>query len=72
MIGGNAPPHYLVAIQNHKQVGLDNAAMEVLLESYRIDPEALRKDDFSAFYDARGRALCAMGKTIDASGVNFR
>jgi hypothetical protein len=77
MIGGNAPSRYLMAIQNHKQVGLDNAAMEVLLESHRIDPEALRKDDFNAFYEARGRALCAiiqsaMSKAIDASGINFR
>jgi hypothetical protein len=41
MIGGNAPSRYLMALQNHKQVGLDNAAMEALLESHRIDPESL-------------------------------
>jgi hypothetical protein len=77
MIGGNAPSHYLGTLQSHKQVGLDNTSMDTLLESHRIDPQALRSDNFDAFYEARGRKLCAiieasMGKAIDTSGIRFR
>jgi hypothetical protein len=77
MIGGSAPSQYLLALQNHKQVGLDDAGMDALLRSHQVDPEALRKDDFDAFYVERGRALCkiiegAMGKTIDTKDVSFR
>ena len=77
MIGGNAPSHYLSVLQNHKQVGLDDAGMDELLRSHRIDPAALRRDDFETFFEERGRALCAiietaMGKGIDASGAKFR
>jgi len=76
MIGGNAPSEYLQSLQNHKQVGLDDAAMDGLLSSHRIDPKALRGDDFAAFFEARGRALCeiiaaAMGKQIDTDQVKF-
>jgi len=74
---GSAPSQYLLALQNHKQVGLDDAGMDALLRSHQVDPEALRKDDFDAFYVERGRALCkiiegAMGKTIDTKDVSFR
>jgi hypothetical protein len=76
MIGGHAPSQYLRKLQDHKQVGLDDDSMNQLLVSHRIDPPALRNDDFRAFYQARGEALCAiiaaaMGKTIDASIVKF-
>jgi hypothetical protein len=77
MIGGNAPSHYLRVLQNHKQVGLDDTGMDDLLRSHRIDPAALRRDDFDTFFEERGRALCAiietaMGKGIDARGAKFR
>ena len=77
MIGGEAPSKYLKALQNHKQVSLDDAEMDSLLLSHRIEPDNLRSDDFDAFYDALARALCeiigrAMGKRIDADGVRFR
>lgn len=76
MIGGNAPSNYLRTLQTHRQVGLDDAAMDALLASHRIDPTALRADDFAAFFEARGRALCdiigaAMGKPIDTNQVKF-
>lgn len=76
MIGGSAPSEYLRALQAHKQVGLEDGAMNALLESHRIDPEHLRADEFEAFFEARGRSLCAivaaaMGKPVEASGVAF-
>ncbi|MHB8886994.1 MAG: GmrSD restriction endonuclease domain-containing protein [Methylovirgula sp.] len=77
MIGGHAPSHYLHTLQIHKQVGLDDAGMDALLSSHRIDPVKLRVDDFDGFFEERGRALCAiiataMGKAIDTSAVQFR
>jgi len=76
MIGGNAPSYYLRALQNHKQVGLDDADMDGLVRSHRVNPQTLRSDDFDAFYEDRGRELCtiierAMGKKIDTAGVRF-
>jgi hypothetical protein len=69
MIGGAAPSVYLKKLQDHKQVQLPNEAMNLLLESHRIDPSSLRTDDFEAFYNSRKSALLAlitgaMGKTI--------
>lgn len=69
MIGGVAPSIYLRALQEHKQVQLSDDAMDALLDSHRIDPEALRTDDFQRFYQARKLALLgliekAMGKAV--------
>jgi len=57
--------------------------MNAILRSHFIDPEALRSDDFSGFFEKRREALLklveeAMGKTIergfkqdeDAEGLN--
>jgi hypothetical protein len=73
MIGGNAPSNYLKSLQNHQQVGLNNAEMDRILESHRIDPAALRADDFDAFYARRKECLLAlvaqaMDKPIESRG----
>lgn len=83
MIGGKAPSQYLAAIQSHQQVRLSEESMNAILRSHFIDPEALRSDDFSGFFEKRREALLklveeAMGKTIergfkqeeDAEGLN--
>ncbi|GAA3895809.1 DUF262 domain-containing protein [Halomonas cibimaris] len=67
MIGGDAPSQYLARLQNHEQVQLDDAAMNTILEGHRIPTDALRADDFDAFYQQRKRLLLeiiakAMGK----------
>lgn len=67
MIGGDAPSQYLARLQDHKQVQLDDAAMNAILEGHRIPTGALRADDFDAFYQQRKRLLLgviekAMGK----------
>lgn len=69
MIGGRAPSEYLRALQNHANVRLDDAAMDRLLESHRIDPASMRADSFEEFFRQRKQALLAlvetaMGKTI--------
>ena len=70
MIGGKAPSSYLSSIQSHKQVCLDDAAMNSILSSHSIDPASLRADDFNKFYERRQESLLeiverAMGKMID-------
>ncbi len=68
MIGGDAPSKYLSRIQQHPQVNLDADAMNALLASHRIPVNAIRADDFDAFYVERKAALLgliesAMGKS---------
>lgn len=68
MIGRRAPSEYVASLQEHKQVGLDDAEMDEILRSHRINPTDLRGDCFSEFYQSRKRALIglineAMGKS---------
>lgn len=74
MIGGRAPSAYLVAIQTHKQVKLDDVAMDGILASHHIRAEALRSDDFESFIQARKESLLdlvekAMSKPIDRADL---
>lgn len=67
MIGGKAPSEYLVRMQNAG--GLDENAMDAALETHLIEPQALRKDEFETFFEARRQALLeriqtVMGKTL--------
>jgi hypothetical protein len=57
MIGGKAPSDYLASIQAHKQVGLPDAQMDLILRTHLIDPTCLRSDDFDAFLRARENEL---------------
>ena len=76
MIGGVAPSDYLAKLQKHKQVQLDDGAMDKLLASHRIPHDKLRSDDFNAFYEGRKAALLAliegaMGKQAAAVSGDF-
>lgn len=67
IIGGNAPSVYLARLQKSAEV--DAPRMDSILRSHLIKPDALRTDDFDAFFAARERALLerieqAMGKPI--------
>ncbi|WP_017926899.1 DUF262 domain-containing protein [Thioalkalivibrio sp. HL-Eb18] len=69
MIGGDAPSEYLQRLQNHEQVQLGDADMDAILEGHRIPVEALRANDFDAFYQQRKRRLLeiiekAIGKKV--------
>jgi len=68
MIGGKAPSEYLERIQN--QAGIENEEMDSILNSHFIDAQALRNDDFHAFFKDRRKKLLeliakAMGKEIN-------
>lgn len=67
MIGGIAPSKYLEKLQQHKQVLLDDAKMDSILESHLIPAGLLRADNFDEFYRQRKLHLLsliekAMGK----------
>ena len=67
MIGGVAPSQYLHKLQQHKQVLLDDAKMDAILESHLIPASLLRTDNFAEFYRLRKQQLLvliekAMGK----------
>lgn len=60
MIGGQAPSAYLKKLQEHKQVQLDDAGMDLILASHLVASNELRSDNFAAFYEARKSALVAL------------
>ena len=69
MIGGDAPSTYLERLQKHKQVQIEDAAMDAILDGHCIPSETLRADDFEAFYQQRKQRLLdiieqAMGKKV--------
>ena len=69
MIGGKPPSEYLLSIQSHKQVGLTDEQMNVILRSHFIVPDCLRANDFTVFLQEREQQLLelisrAMGKNV--------
>jgi len=73
MIGGKAPSEYLKQLQGHKNVLLDDAAMEEILATHCLDPTALRADSFDRFIETRrqmiiGKISQAMGKPAISTG----
>ncbi len=64
MIGGVAPSKYLEKIQNNKQVLLDDAEMDAILESHLISASILRQNNFDAFYQNRKNRLLETIETV--------
>ncbi|WP_375448830.1 DUF262 domain-containing protein [uncultured Nostoc sp.] len=69
MIGGKAPSEYLVQLQKHDSVQLDDAGMNAILATHQIDAIKLRQDDFEGFMASRQRMIlgkieAAMGKPV--------
>ncbi|WP_414574096.1 hypothetical protein [Nostoc sp. CCY 9925] len=69
MIGGKAPSEYLVQLQKHDSVQLDDAGMNAILATHQIDAIKLRQDDFEGFIASRQRMIlgkieAAMGKPV--------
>jgi len=66
-IGGKAPSVYLEQIESDRAVQLDQAGMDAILNTHKIDPALLRSDDFDNFFQTRKADLLklieqAMGK----------
>jgi hypothetical protein len=73
MIGGKAPSDYLVQLQKHKNVKLDDAGMDTILSTHHIDATFLRADDYFGFIEARRQLLIneisnVMGKDVVDTG----
>lgn len=71
-IGGNAPSRYLAALE--RSAGISSERMDDILCTHLIDSEAIRSDDFEAFFTTREQALLqrigqAMGKPIVQGAV---
>lgn len=69
MIGGKSPKDYLMQLQHHESVHLDDAGMNAILATHQIDPITLREDDFEGFMASRQRMIlvkieAAMGKPV--------
>ncbi len=69
MIGGKAPSVYLKNLQEHKQVQIDDAAMDEILASHCIDAVRLRADDFNGFITARASALLDLVEKATGKGI---
>lgn len=66
-IGGDAPSKYIERIK--ERAGIDDARVNELFEGHLVSPEAMRADDFDAFFAVRREALCelieaALGKPV--------
>ncbi len=59
-IGGNAPSIYLKQLQGDPAVQVNDAAMDDILVTHKIETQLLRADDFEQFFQARKRALLIM------------
>ena len=73
MVVGKAPSDYLMQLQNHKSVMLEDEGMDELLRSHFIDPGFLRNNDFTGFLESRRRLLISeiakvMGKPAVETG----
>lgn len=69
IVGGDAPSSYLPRLKESS--GATDEQMAVALETHLIDPEAMRDDDFQAFWKLRQRALLErvaslMGKELQS------
>lgn len=57
-IGGVAPSSYVGYLERNAQISSET--LDRLLAGHAINPQALRSDDFDAFFDARREALCLL------------
>ena len=74
LIGGDAPSVYLKRIEERHKIS--SIELDAILRSHLIEPEYLRTDNFTAFWDARKKALAslvteAIGKAVvEEQGTN--
>ncbi|MBE7365296.1 DUF262 domain-containing protein [Corynebacterium aurimucosum] len=58
VIGGVAPSAYLTKVESES--GFDANGVDDVLRGHLISPEALRSDNFDAFFERRRESLCAL------------
>lgn len=67
-VGGNAPSRYLDRIEANEQI--DTEDLDAILRSHDIDPLALRRDDFPAFFTSRFERLIKQIEDATGKPVN--
>lgn len=67
-IGGSAPSKYLSKIERDEKIAEDE--LDAILRSHDIDPLALRRDDFGAFFNARLERLVKQIEDATSKPVN--
>ncbi|MDE0152950.1 MAG: DUF262 domain-containing protein [Gammaproteobacteria bacterium] len=67
IIGGSAPSDYFKVLQ--QKTGLSEDEMVRIIESHKIDSEALRRDDFDGFYKRRRQSLLSIVENAMAKKV---
>lgn len=68
IIGGNAPSEYLKKLRN--DIGMGEQRQNQILASHVIDVDALKRNDFWAFFEVRKEALLARIETAIGKRVN--
>lgn len=68
MIGGKDPNNYLSGLEKSAGIGTDR--MNQILLSHMIDPQIIRSNDFTAFFEARKNGL--LDKIEQATGKAIR
>ena len=67
IIGGNAPSKYLSSIErNH---GVDREKLNEYISSHMIDVDAIRSDDFDAYFTKRTAALLELVEQATGKAV---
>jgi hypothetical protein len=66
-IGGSAPSDYLARIERKYRFEPDQ--LDTILRTHLIDAEALRADDFNAFYASRKKALANLAQAAQGKPV---
>lgn len=67
MIGGNAPSKYLQDIMDEQHMKVER--MDEILNSHVIDPELLKSDNFSSFFEQRAEELLLRIEQVTGSNV---
>ena len=66
-LGGAPPSRYLRGLE--RQAKISRAELDTVIAAHQVDVDALRRDDFAGFFEARREALTAliegtMGKPV--------
>ena len=70
IIGGNAPSQYIGSLErNH---GVASEILNECLVSHQIDVDAIRADDFDAYFEARRNALLDLVEAATCKPVSGR
>ena len=68
-IGGHLPSQYLLNLETNPRHGISHVRLDEILESHRLQPEALRNDDFGRFFDTRKEVIITLIENVTGKRV---